>query len=87
MGPLEPVTRSERRSRWGRTQVGERVLGFSGGLEEDDPPALYALDLAGRPLWRAPLAMKGPDGDVLLAAAGATLLTGFAANIAVFALP
>ncbi|MCY1070960.1 hypothetical protein OV090_39835 [Nannocystis sp. RBIL2] len=72
-------------------QVGERVLGFSGGLEEDDPPALYALDLAGRPQWRTPLAMKGPGSffftdDVLLMNAGATLLTGYEANIAVFAL-
>jgi hypothetical protein len=72
-------------------QVGERVLGFSGGLEEDDPPALYALDLEGRPQWRAPLAMKGPRGffftdDVLLAAAGATLLAGFETSIAVFVL-
>ncbi|MFY0539882.1 hypothetical protein [Nannocystis pusilla] len=73
-------------------QVGERVLGFSGGLEEGDPPALYALDLEGRPQWRTPLAMKGPSGffftdDVLLVNAGATLLTGYEANIAVFALP
>ncbi|MDC0668547.1 outer membrane protein assembly factor BamB family protein [Nannocystis radixulma] len=73
-------------------RIGERLIGVSVGLEDDDPPALYALDLDGRPQWRTPLAMKGPNvafftSDVILAAAGASLVAGYEENIAVFARP
>ncbi|WAS96058.1 hypothetical protein [Nannocystis punicea] len=72
-------------------RIGERLYGFSTGIEEDDPPAVYALDLEGRPQWRTPLTMKGPSliystDDVVLAAAGSSLVAGFKANIAAFAL-
>jgi outer membrane protein assembly factor BamB len=68
--------------------AGDGVIGVSTGLAEEDPRALFELDIAdGRHRWRTPLAFTtdgsmGSSDDVVLAHGGGWIVAGYRETIA-----
>lgn len=71
---------------------GTRLFGLSGGVREDDPPALLELDPAtGAPRWRTPVTLEGEGSvygeDVRLALGKGLLVLSVAQTLVALELP